>query len=147
MRQFRPMSNTVRPMVKRLKTSMASPMVLLACGVALAALAPMTASAAPPAKDLSVTYPPISRALIEGKLASIETDRAPIGRFVAAPMPNQDASAPRILGDAGPNVGPSMFQGKKNYRGDGFTPDSSPQINQQSRRVSLPGISLKVPLY
>jgi hypothetical protein len=68
--------------------------------------------------------------------------------FAAAPMPNQDASAPRIANSKGAEVSPAMLGAKTNvYRGDGFMPGSSPLVAQQPKRMPMPGISLKVPLY
>ena len=89
-------------------------------------------------------YPPLVVASVEH---AIVVAAKALNGFVAAPVPDPDAYAPRLLGATGPEVAPSMFKGHRNYRGDGFIPDSSPQISQQSRRVSLPGISVKVPLY
>ena len=107
--------------------------------------APLPALAVPPATDLSVTYPALSRTLTDSPVAPAQP--SVIGRFVAAPIPNPDALSPRAIIAAGPEVGPSLFRSKATHRGDGFTPDSSPAIGQQSKRVSLPGISVKVPLY
>lgn len=102
------------------------------------------AHAAAPSKDLSVIYPPLSSA---DRPSFAVSSAKPITGFVAAPMPNQNAIAPHIVAAPGPEVSPSMFRANRGYRGDGFTPDSSPQIAQQSKRLSMPGISVKVPLY
>ncbi len=103
-----------------------------------------TAYATPPTTDLSVTYPALGQ--LQDPRAGGQANGAS-GRFVAAPMPDQNASAPRQASPTGPAFGPGLFQHKAFYRGDGFTPDSSPQIAQQSKHLPLPGISMKVPLY
>lgn len=113
----------------------------------LASILTFPAYAASPSADLAAKFPPLSPALVDRNVTSNTDERAPAGRFVAAPMPDQDAFAPHTADANGPAVSPTMFQGKKTYRGDGFTPDSSPQISQQSKHIGLPGISLKVPLY
>lgn len=114
-------------------------------GLPFALLAvPLPALAVPPPTDLSVTYPALARSLTESPVVPGKTTTS---SFVAAPTPNPDALTPRGVPIVGPEVGPSLFRSKATHRGDGFTPDSSPAINQQSKRVSLPGISVKVPLY
>ena len=102
--------------------------------------------AAPPPKGLSVIYPPISMAMAE-QAPSRSPGGGGLTGFAAAPMPDQDAAAPRASVDGGPAVGPTLFRSNAGFRGDGFTPDSSPQISQQSKHISLPGIAVKLPLY
>jgi hypothetical protein len=46
----------------------------------------------------------------------------------------------------GAAIEPTLYVGRGGYRGDGFTPGSSPQATQQPRHIPLPGINLKMPL-
>lgn len=147
MRHIFCMANRIFPFVKCLIRGFSGSARSALGGFALVSILVFPACAASPAADLAATFPPLSPAMTDQKIASNNDERTPVGRFVAAPMPDQDAFAPRASASTAPAVGPSMFQSKKSYRGDGFIPDSSPQISQQSKHVSLPGISLKVPLY
>ncbi len=62
-------------------------------------------------------------------------------------MPNIDAHPPRAFSPSrGAAIEPTMYPLRGGYRGDGFTPGSSPQVAQQSHRISLPGINWKMPL-
>lgn len=101
--------------------------------------------AASPSKDLSAIYPPIT--LNEGNFLTASAMPSAQNRFAAAPMPNKEVFAPRVVATPGAVVGPGLFRASGGYRGDGFTPDSSQQTAQQAKRMPVPGISLKVPLY
>lgn len=147
MRQITYMSNRKFPSVRILIDGFSGSIRSALGGLVLASILVSPTYAASPAADLAKTFPPLSPALVDRKVALTANERAASGRFEAAPIPDQDAFAPRISDSTGPVVSPSMFQGKKSYRGDGFTPNSSPQISQQPKHVTLPGISLKVPLY
>lgn len=116
------------------------PIVML-IGMAMAG----SAQARSPAESLAVVYPPIAGRPAEFVAAANQ----PVARngYVAAPMPDQNAVAPRSADAPGPAFAPGIFQSKGGYRGDGFTPGSSPQIAQQPKHLPLPGISMKVPLY
>ena len=94
------------------------------------------------------TNPSMVDSLYSRFSVSTPTAKLPATGYAAAPMPNQDASAPRIAEAQGPEVAPAMIGGKTtSFRGDGFMPGSTPQTAQQPKKMPLPGISLKVPLY
>ncbi len=103
--------------------------------------------ALPPIKDLTAAYPPMSDPLSARFTTPTSSDKQPTNGFVAAPTPNQEASAPPVVVKKGAEISPSIFSNKQGYRGDGYMAGSSPQIAQQPKRMSLPGINLKVPLY
>lgn len=70
---------------------------------------------------------------------------APPG-YEAAPTPNIDIQPPRPETSRGAVIVPSFGTLRAAPRGDGYTPGSAPQPTQQPRRMSLPGVSLKLPL-
>lgn len=67
--------------------------------------------------------------------------------YLAAPTPNADLSAPRDGGAARPGLQPSMYPQRDLNSGDGYTPGSiAPNLQQNTRRIPIPGINLKLPL-
>jgi hypothetical protein len=120
---------------------------MLAAAV-LSLAAPTGAHAGTPIKDMVATYPSMVDSLYSRMAVSTPRAKLPTSGYDVAPMPNQDVFAPKIAGTQGPEVAPSLLGGKSNgYRGDGFVPGSTPQVQQQPKKMPLPGISLKVPLY
>ena len=114
----------------------------------LAIASTQPAHAGAPIKDMVATYPSMVDSLYSRFSVSTPQTKMPINGYAAAPMPNQDASAPRIVESQGPEVAPSMLGSKTtSFRGDGFISGSTPQVAQQPKKMPLPGISLKVPLY
>lgn len=114
----------------------------------LAIASTQPAQAGTPIKDMVATYPSMIDSLYSRFSVSTPQTKMPITGYVAAPMPNQDAAAPRMAESQGPEVSPSMLGGNStSFRGDGFISGSTPQVAQQPKKMPLPGISLKVPLY
>ena len=114
--------------------------------LAIAATHPVHAGT--PIKDMVATYPSMVDSLYSRFSVGTANTKLPINGYAAAPMPNQDASAPRVAESQGPEVSPAFIGGKTTgTRGDGFVPGSTPQVVQQPKKMPLPGISLKVPLY
>ena len=70
---------------------------------------------------------------------------APTG-YTAAPLPNQDADAPQTRASSDASIGPGIFSRRNQYRGEGFSPNSSAQIEQERRARPGGGISLTMPL-
>lgn len=70
---------------------------------------------------------------------------APPG-YVAAPTPDQDAFGPRARASNETSVGPGLFTRRDQYRGEGLSPSSSTQIEQERRVKPGAGIKLSVPL-
>lgn len=68
--------------------------------------------------------------------------------FTPAPLPNSDASAPilRTLGPETAQFTPGLFQRETTFRGNGYTPGSTVDGNEQRRFNPSPGINMKVPL-
>ncbi len=75
---------------------------------------------------------------------------APVTRgpgFTPAPIPNRDASAPpppRASNDA--QLAPSLFSRRDQYRGEGFSPGSTAQGEQDKRTRPGAGFNLRMPL-
>jgi hypothetical protein len=114
----------------------------------LGAMSAQSAWAGAPIKDMVATNPSMADS-IYSRFSVSNLPRKPVtGGYALAPMPNQDTYAPRIVEQQGPEVSPSILGGKSNsYRGEGFVSGSTPQVTQQPRRMPLPGISVKMPLY
>jgi hypothetical protein len=101
-----------------------------------------------PIQDMVATYPSMADSIYSRFSVSTPHSKPVAGGYALAPMPNQDAFAPRVAESKGPEVAPSLLGGKSNsYRGEGFVSGSTPQVTQQPKRMPMPGISLKVPLY
>lgn len=67
--------------------------------------------------------------------------------FTPAPTPNADAAppiGPRASRDT--QVSPQLFQRSNQYRGEGYSPGSSSQIQQDRRAQPGGGINLLMPL-
>ena len=70
--------------------------------------------------------------------------RGPI--YEPAPLPNRDLSAPRAQGASNePSLAPTLFTNKNQYRGDGFSPNSTAQSEQEKRLKPGAGFSLHMP--
>jgi len=65
--------------------------------------------------------------------------------FEPAPTPNRDASLPTTRASEKPSFGPSLFTTKNQYRGDGFSPGSTAQSEQEKRVKPGAGFSLHMP--
>lgn len=71
--------------------------------------------------------------------------RGPI--YEPAPLPNRDLSAPRAPRESNePTLAPTLFTTKNQYRGDGFSPNSTAQSEQEKRVKPGAGFSLHMPL-
>jgi hypothetical protein len=69
-----------------------------------------------------------------------------IAGFTAAPVPNQDLTAPPVPEDRQPHIAPTLFDIKNAYPGDGYVYGSSPQGMDDRKAATIPGIKLSVPL-
>jgi hypothetical protein len=67
-------------------------------------------------------------------------------RYDPAPVPNRDLSAPQASVPNEPTFGPSLFSPKRQFRGDGFSPGSTAQSDQERRMRPAPGFKLSVPV-
>lgn len=74
-----------------------------------------------------------------------EPPSAPPG-YSAAPTPDQDAFGPRARASNQTSVGPGLFTRRDQYRGEGLSPSSSAQVEQERRVKPGAGIKLSVPL-
>lgn len=67
--------------------------------------------------------------------------------FEPAPTPNRDASGPltpRATSD--PELSPTLFTRRNQYRGDGYSPGSTAQEEQERRVKPGAGFNLRMPL-
>ena len=70
---------------------------------------------------------------------------APPG-FTAAPTPNDDVYAPVTRASKDSSLSPGFFTRRDQYRGEGLSPGSSAQAEQDRRAKPGAGISLSMPL-
>lgn len=69
------------------------------------------------------------------------------GRFEDAPMPNRDVAGPRVQTSSNqPEISPSLFTTRNQFRGDGFSPHSTAQTDQEKNFRPAPGFNLRIPL-
>jgi hypothetical protein len=67
--------------------------------------------------------------------------------FQAAPVPDLDLSAPaQAERNSGPEFSPNLFNQRAYNGGQGYTPGSSIERQQQQRQLPVPGFNLKMPL-
>ncbi len=66
--------------------------------------------------------------------------------FSPAPTPNDDASAPVTRASKDASVAPGFFTRRDQYRGEGLSPGSSAQTEQDRRAKPGAGFNLSVPL-
>ena len=66
--------------------------------------------------------------------------------FTAAPTPNDDVYAPVTRASKDTSVAPGFFTRHDQYRGEGLSPGSSAQTEQDRRAKPGAGISLSMPL-
>ena len=69
---------------------------------------------------------------------------APPG-YITAPTPNQDASAPQARASKDASVGPGIFTRRDQYRGEGLSPASSAQTEQDRKAKPGAGFKLSMP--
>ena len=66
--------------------------------------------------------------------------------YSAAPTPDQDAFAPTSKASNATSVAPGLFTRRDQYRGEGLSPSSSAQTEQDRRAKPGAGIKFSVPL-
>ncbi len=84
--------------------------------------------------------------VIQPTHATIGTVR-PGSHFTPAPTPNREAEAPlppRASMDA--TVNPTLFTRKEQYRGDGFSPNSTAQDAEERHYTPGAGFNVKMPI-
>jgi len=73
------------------------------------------------------------------------TPRQPGPTFEPAPTPDRDVRLPTTRASDKPSFGPSLFTTPNQYRGDGFSPGSTAQAEQEKRTKPGAGFSLHMP--
>lgn len=93
--------------------------------------------------------PPLTLAVPADDGFSLSRPAAPAGvpPFQPAPLPNRDLStpqAPRASNE--PSLAPTLFTTRTQFRGDGFSPGSTAQSEQERKLKPGAGFSLHMPL-
>jgi hypothetical protein len=102
-------------------------------------------AASPPRQQLTLAVPNDPSPLIPVSPSPLSLTPRPGPIYEAAPLPNRDLSGPAARGSSGPSFGPSLFTTKDQYRGDGFSPGSTAQSEQEKRMKPGAGFSLRMP--
>ena len=67
--------------------------------------------------------------------------------FQPAPLPNRDVSTPQgARASSEPSLAPTLFTTRTQFRGDGFSPGSTAQSQQEKNLKPGAGFSLHMPL-
>ncbi|MDT7950795.1 MAG: hypothetical protein RQ966_04750 [Acetobacteraceae bacterium] len=67
--------------------------------------------------------------------------------FQPAPLPNRNLSSPPSERESNePSLAPTLFTSREQFRGDGFSPGSTAQSEQERRLKPAAGFSLHMPL-
>lgn len=107
--------------------------------MALPVVALLSAGAAPASFSMATPMPDFRPPQLPPKTP------APSG-YIAAPTPNSDASAPHGRASKDTSVAPGFFTRRDQYRGEGLSPSSSAQTEQDRRAKPGAGINLTMPL-
>jgi len=103
-------------------------------------------AASPGRQQLSLAVPSDPSPLLPVSPSPLSLGPKPGPTFEAAPLPNRDLAGPSSARDNGaPSFGPSLFTTRNQYRGDGFSPGSTAQSEQEKRMKPGAGFSLKMP--
>jgi hypothetical protein len=105
------------------------------------AWASLLLGAAAPAK---APYPPIT---LQSQQPPADTGKNIGSPYTPAPVPDSEYEVPSATGgQSGPSLRPGFFQQRKSYQGEGYTPGSTIQGEEQRRYKPLPSLNLSVPL-
>ncbi len=109
--------------------------------VLISALAVPLMAAAPLQQPLSLTVP------AEGGF-SLSAPAAPgaARSFQPAPLPDRNVYTPAPRATNEPTLAPTLFTTRTQFRGDGFSPGSTAQTEQEKRLKPGAGFSLHMPL-
>lgn len=95
--------------------------------------------AASPPRRLTLTMP-------EG-LGNAPTELPRIAsRYQPAPLPDQSMRGPVAATSSGPSLAPTLFTTREQFRGDGFTPQSTAQAEQERNLKPSVGFKLHLPI-
>lgn len=98
----------------------------------LVPLASLLAAAASPPTDADIPIPPIP-----------PTNQP---RYQSAPVPDQSFSAPIVPEATGTKIRPDLFNQRAYNGGQGYTPGSTIERQQEQRDKPIPGINITMPL-
>lgn len=103
-------------------------------------------AAAPPQRWLSLAVPTNNSPLLPVAPDSPAVVARGTPSYEPAPTPNRDVRAPAgPRASNAPSLAPSLFTTKDQYRGDGFSPGSTAQSEQEKRIKPGAGFSLHMP--
>jgi len=102
-------------------------------------------AASPPRQQLSLAVPNDPSPLIPVSPSPLSLSPKQGPAYEAAPLPNRDLSGPTTRASTEPHWSPSLFTTRNQYRGDGFSPGSTAQSEQEKRMKPGAGFSLHMP--
>jgi len=98
-----------------------------------------------PRQQLSLAVPNDPSPLLPLSGSPLALTPKPGPNFEPAPTPNRDVSIPAVRASDKPSLSPSLFTTRNQYRGDGFSPGSTAQSEQERRMKPGAGFSLHMP--
>jgi hypothetical protein len=101
--------------------------------------------AASPPRQFTLAVPADPSPLVPMSSSPLRLTPKAAPEFEPAPLPNRDLSGPIARPSNAPTFGPSLFTTKNQYRGDGFSPGSTAQAEQEKRLKPGAGFSLHMP--
>jgi hypothetical protein len=106
---------------------------------------PLLAAGPVPRQQLSLAVPTDPSPLLPLSSSPLSLTPKPGPTFEPAPTPNRDVSGPMTRASDKPSFGPSLFTTRNQFRGDGFSPGSTAQSEQEKRVKPGAGFSLHMP--
>ena len=98
-------------------------------------------AAAPFDRPLSLSVPSDS-----GLSLSAPTLPKRSSAYAPAPLPNRELAPATARASTEPSLAPTLFTSRTQFRGDGFSPGSTAQSDQEHRAKPGAGISLHMPI-
>ena len=107
----------------------------------LLALALPLMAAAPLDRPITLTVPSDSTISL-----SAPSPSKGVPNFAPAPLPNRELAPTTDRASTEPTLGPTLFTSRTQFRGDGFSPGSTAQGDQEHRAKPAAGFSLHMPM-
>jgi len=102
-------------------------------------------AASPPRQQLSLAVPGDPSPLLPLSTSPLSLSPKTGPTYEAAPLPNRELSGPASPTASGTRLAPSLFTTRNQYRGDGFSANSTAQGEQEKRMKPGAGFSLHMP--
>lgn len=106
---------------------------------------PLVVAAAPP-QGFTLAVPPSYPFTAVAPTPAPTRPRTPGPVYEPAPLPNRNIGPPSRVESDGPEISPSLFNRRDQFRGDSFGKGDSEQSTQDRNLKPSPGFRLRMPL-